>query len=99
MATKKMNKKRVKTKPAEKSRMNKKSIASRASRTGKPAGRDPKRVAAILAGLDEAYSQATCELKHEGAFQLVISTILSAQCTDVRVNLVTEQLYKKYTKP
>jgi len=39
---------------------------------------------------------ATCELKHENPFQLVISTILSAQCTDVRVNQVTEKLYKKY---
>ena len=60
------------------------------------AGTDPKRVAAILAKLDEAYGNATCELKHENAFQLLISTILSAQCTDVRVNQVAETLYKKY---
>jgi len=59
-------------------------------------GADPKRVAAILAKLDEAYPTATCELKHENAFQLLISTILSAQCTDVRVNQVTQTLYKKY---
>jgi endonuclease III len=59
-------------------------------------GTDPKRVAAILAKLDEAYPTATCELKHENAFQLLISTILSAQCTDVRVNEVTKTLYKKY---
>ncbi len=57
---------------------------------------DPKRVAAILAKLDEAYPAATCELKHENPFQLLISTILSAQCTDVRVNQVTQTLYKKY---
>jgi len=57
---------------------------------------DPKRVAAILQGLDEAYPEATCELKHENPFQLLISTILSAQCTDVRVNQVAETLYKKY---
>jgi endonuclease-3 len=63
------------------------------------AGTDPKRVAAILAKLDEAYPNATCELKHENAFQLLVSTILSAQCTDVRVNLVTETLYKKYPNP
>lgn len=62
-------------------------------------GANPKRVAAILAGLDAAYPDATCELKHENAFQLLISTILSAQCTDVRVNQVTRELYKKYTKP
>jgi len=65
----------------------------------KVAGTDPKRVAAILAGLDEAYPAATCELKHDNAFQLLISTILSAQCTDVRVNQVTKELYKKYRKP
>jgi endonuclease-3 len=63
------------------------------------AGTNPQRVAAILAKLDEAYPDATCELKHENAFQLLISTILSAQCTDVRVNQVTQELYKKYTKP
>src|SRR2546430_333921 len=63
------------------------------------AGIDPKRVSAILAKLDEAYPSATCELKHENAFQLLISTILSAQCTDVRVNQVTETLYKKYRNP
>ena len=60
---------------------------------------DPKRVAAILAKLDEAYPDATCELKHANAFQLLISTILSAQCTDVRVNQVAETLYKKYSGP
>jgi endonuclease III len=59
-------------------------------------GSDPKRVAAILAKLNEAYPDANCELKHENAFQLLISTILSAQCTDVRVNQVTQTLYKKY---
>src|SRR5260370_39469682 len=62
-------------------------------------GADPKRVAAILAKLDEAYPNAACELKHENGFQLLISTILSAQCTDVRVNQVAETLYKKYQDP
>jgi endonuclease III len=57
---------------------------------------NPKRVAAILEKLDEAYPGATCELKHENPFQLLVSTILSAQCTDVRVNQVTATLYKKY---
>ncbi len=86
----------------------KKRTAKKVARRSKPAakkpasttaGTDPKRVAAILAKLDEAYPAATCELKHENAFQLLISTILSAQCTDVRVNQVTQELYKKYTKP
>jgi endonuclease III len=68
----------------------------------KPAGTvgtDPKRVAAILQKLDEAYPEATCELRHENAFQLLISTILSAQCTDVRVNQVTQELFKNYKTP
>jgi endonuclease-3 len=66
---------------------------------GGGAGTDPKRVAAILAGLDAAYPDATCELNFSSAFQLLIATILSAQCTDVRVNQVTSELFKKYAKP
>jgi endonuclease-3 len=73
---------------------------AKANSPGKAAkGTEPKRVAAILAKLDEAYPNATCELKHESPFQLLVSTILSAQCTDVRVNQVTESLFKKYTSP
>jgi len=53
-------------------------------------------VRAILKGLDEAYPAATCALKHQNAFQLLISTILSAQCTDERVNQVTATLFPKY---
>lgn len=87
-----------KAKPVKKPAPKKKTTAA-SSKTGKSSGTAPIRVNAILAGLDESYPEATCELKHENAFQLVISTILSAQCTDVRVNQVTETLYKKYTKP
>jgi endonuclease-3 len=73
--------------------------SAKAAKAARRAGTDPKRVATILAKLDAAYPEATCELKHQNAFQLLISTILSAQCTDVRVNLVTETLYKKYPDP
>src|ERR1700728_1007775 len=59
-------------------------------------GTNPERVRLILKKLDEAYPDVTCALTHENPFQLLISTILSAQCTDVRVNQVTETLYKKY---
>jgi endonuclease-3 len=59
-------------------------------------GTNPERVRLILKKLDQAYSDATCALAHENPFQLLISTILSAQCTDVRVNQVTATLYKKY---
>src|SRR5690242_15726452 len=63
------------------------------------AGTDPKRVRAILAKLDEGYPAATCALEHQNPFQLLIATILSAQCADVRVNLVTRTLFQKYRKP
>ena len=59
-------------------------------------GPNPKRVRVILKKLQEAYPEAICELKHQNPFQLLISTILSAQCTDVRVNQVTQTLYSKY---
>jgi len=62
-------------------------------------GTDPARMRAILAKLDEAYPAATCALKHDNAFQLLIATILSAQCTDERVNQVTPALFRKYPNP
>lgn len=62
-------------------------------------GTNPARVRAILEKLDEAYPAATCALTHDNAFQLLISTILSAQCTDERVNQVTAVLYQKYKTP
>jgi endonuclease-3 len=79
----------------------KKTEKKKTSKAVKPvkAGTDTKRVGAILAKLEEAYPEATCELKHANAFQLLISTILSAQCTDVRVNQVAHTLYKNYPKP
>ena len=60
---------------------------------------DAKRITAILKGMNGAYPNAVCELNHENAFQLLIATILSAQCTDVRVNQVTATLFKKYPTP
>jgi len=62
-------------------------------------GANPGRVKAILHGLDQAYPAATCALTHDNPFQLLISTILSAQCTDERVNMVTPGLFKKYPTP
>jgi endonuclease III len=100
MAMKSKKKTSRKKKPAQaKSKAAKSVKAAKAAKPAHAAGTDPKRVAAILAKLDQAYGNATCELKHENTFQLLISTILSAQCTDVRVNQVTETLYKKYPDP
>jgi endonuclease-3 len=62
-------------------------------------GADPRRVRKILAGWDKAYPHATCALDHQNAFQLLVATILSAQCTDARVNRVTPVLFRKYPSP
>lgn len=94
MATKTKKKHAARKKRAS-ARIKPKKAARKDKKVG-AAGTDPRRVAAILAKLDEAYPDANCELKHENAFQLLISTILSAQCTDVRVNQVGETLHKKY---
>jgi len=50
----------------------------------------------VLAELERLYPDADCELRHDNALQLLIATILSAQSTDVRVNQVTETLFKRY---
>ncbi|NMS89186.1 endonuclease III [Clostridioides difficile] len=50
----------------------------------------------MLDELEKLYPDATCELNYGTAFELLIATILSAQCTDVRVNKVTSELFKKY---
>jgi len=54
------------------------------------------RVRKIIAGLKKAYPDAHCELNYSNPLELLIATILSAQCTDKRVNLVTAELFKKY---
>ncbi len=50
----------------------------------------------IIARLKRAYPDATCALHHQSALELVVATILSAQCTDARVNMVTPHLFAKY---
>lgn len=59
----------------------------------------PARAAKILDILETAHPEAECALHHQGAFQLVVATILSAQCTDQRVNLVTPALFARYPTP
>jgi endonuclease-3 len=58
-----------------------------------------ERIGEILRRLDKMYPQATCALLHENPWQLLVATILSAQCTDKRVNEVTPGLFRKYPKP
>ena len=59
----------------------------------------PERIAGILKGLDEAYPEAVCALTHRTPWELLVATILSAQCTDVRVNMVTPELFKRFPTP
>jgi endonuclease-3 len=99
MGRKAKNKTTAKKKPARGSAKLSKPVRKMKATRADNAGTDPERVSAILAKLDEAYPDANCELKHENPFQLLVSTILSAQCTDVRVNQVAETLYKKYSDP
>lgn len=58
-----------------------------------------QRVRKIIRVLKRAYPDAKCSLNHSNAFELLIATILSAQCTDARVNIVTQDLFRKYRKP
>jgi endonuclease-3 len=60
------------------------------------ASRTDRRVSGILRRLARAYPDARCALRHSNALELLVATILSAQCTDVRVNQVTESLFRKY---
>jgi len=58
-----------------------------------------KRTKEIIKRLKKEFPDAHCELNHTNAFELLIATILSAQCTDVRVNIVTADLFRKYRNP
>ena len=70
---------------------------SSASKTSPPRGPlAPDRVAAILKALDEAYPNAECALHHNTPWELLVATILSAQCTDARVNMVTPELFRRF---
>jgi endonuclease-3 len=60
---------------------------------------DPKRIAAILDILAKTYPGVVCALHHRNAWELTVATILSAQCTDVRVNIVTPALFKAFPTP
>jgi endonuclease-3 len=78
-----------KAKPAKKKTATKKDVGYRS----------PQRLKKIFAALDQLFPDVECALTHKSAFQLLVATILSAQCTDQRVNKVTPGLFKKYHSP
>jgi endonuclease-3 len=65
----------------------------------KTAAERKQRLADILATLERMYPDATCALLHNSPWELLVATILSAQCTDKRVNLLTPGLFEKYPTP
>ncbi len=71
---------------------------SRAARTESAAGRK-SRALAVVRQLETTYADATCALKHDSPFQLLVATILSAQCTDERVNATTPALFRRFPTP
>jgi endonuclease-3 len=81
--------------PAKAAEQRKKtSAASKAARAYNPLA--PDRIAEILKRLDQLYPDVTCALTHSSAWELLVATILSAQSTDVNVNRVTPELFRKY---
>src|SRR5438105_11876702 len=73
-------------------------LKSKAGRTEKSKRYDPlapERIQEILRRLDQQYPGVTCALTHRNAWELLVATILSAQATDVRVNMVTPELFRK----
>jgi endonuclease-3 len=89
----------TKTRKAARAAKSKKRAQSSKSKIINKSGYDPlapARIKAVLKRLEAAYPNATCALTHNSAWELLVATILSAQCTDVRVNKVTPELFKQY---
>ena len=61
--------------------------------------KEARRVFEIIRLLEQEYGEAECALHHEDAYQLLVATILSAQCTDARVNMVTPALFRRFPDP
>jgi endonuclease-3 len=68
-------------------------------KAAKPQRRPPAKPSLVLSRLKREYPDAHCELDHRSAFELLCATILSAQCTDARVNMVTPHLFDRYPDP
>lgn len=77
----------------------KKAVAKKAAGKSVSKAKSAERVREILQLLDEAYPVAECALEHNSPWELLVATILSAQCTDVRVNMVTPALFKRFPTP
>jgi endonuclease-3 len=88
-----------KKKNAEKIAVKKTGAKKAAARKSRRNPLAPERITALLAGLGKAYPDPECALLHRNPWELLVATILSAQCTDARVNMVTPGLFKKFPTP
>src|ERR1700740_1520372 len=86
MATANVNKKQTKVEPKPKKKAASGKVADDLA---------PERIAEILWRLKAAYPNAECALHHRNAWELLVATILSAQCTDARVNMVTPRVFSE----
>jgi endonuclease-3 len=77
----------------------KKTAAKKPERPSKQIANDKKRIAQMIEVLSREFPDAHCMLDHSSAFELLIATILAAQCTDAMVNQVTPALFKNYSTP
>ena len=105
-AAKPAAKKPMPKKPVAKKPVAKKSAAAQPTRApaprrplGKSRAAEQERLAQVLDILDKLYPDAHCELNYNSPFELLIAVILSAQCTDDRVNMITPELFRRYPDP
>lgn len=88
------------TKTTAKKRPAKAAAKAQAKKSRKPQLKtSPERISKIIAGLGKAYPGATTALVHSNPWELLVATILSAQCTDARVNMVTPTLFRRFPAP
>ncbi len=85
----------TKTKRSQKA----KTAGSKAAKKARIDYTSSARLETVFVALDKLFPRATCALHHENPFQLLVATILSAQCTDERVNKVTPELFRKFSAP
>ena len=96
---KKKTVKSIKAARAKKTTPRSKAKPRSSAKTRESAASRRARAKKILAALKKAYPDADCALNHTNALELLVATILSAQCTDERVNIVTADLFKRYKTP
>lgn len=82
--------------PTSRKRKARKKKAARGYQPTRPSRKRKMQAARVVSWLDQTFPDADCALDHENAYQLLVATILSAQCTDARVNKVTPALFDRY---